>query len=457
MIGTRSDEAAMREMASKLLAGGGNGDQLAPPLRPVAPTSATGAKPIVRQKFSDHPGVVSACELNARRRAIWELTGMPSPLYLERKGYNTAVIEGPDRELTNFAGYNYLGLAHHPKVVRAVQDAVAQYGASASNSRITSGETALYPRLERRLAQIYDVDAAIIATSGFLTNAGVLGYLLGEGDAAVCDSLIHASVVAGARWAGARVMTFRHNDPDSLRAVLRATRDRFKRVLVVIEGLYSMDGDIGPLPQVAAVAREFDCGVMVDEAHSIGVLGAHGHGVREHFGLPGDAVDIWMGSLSKALGSCGGFIAGNANLIEALSTAPAMLLTVGFPPTAAAAALTALEVLDSEPERVQRLWRNTKLFTSALRDRDIDLGISQNTPICPVLIPSVARVVFASALLLQRGIYVGPVTAPAVQPGQERLRFFITSEHTDEQLTATADAVAEVVQIANQLDSSIPV
>jgi 7-keto-8-aminopelargonate synthetase-like enzyme len=242
-------------------------------------------------------------------------------------------------------------------------------------------------------------------------------------------------------------MTFRHNDPDSLRAVLRASRDRFKRVLVVIEGLYSMDGDIGPLPQVAAVAREFDCGVMVDEAHSIGVLGAHGHGVREHFGLPGDAVDIWMG----------GFIAGNANLIEALSTAPAMLLTVGFPPTAAAAALTALEVLDSEPERVQRLWRNTKLFTSALRDRDIDLGISQNTPICPVLIPSVARVVFASALLLQRGIYVGPVTAPAVQPGQERLRFFITSEHTDEQLTATADAVAEVVQIANQLDSSIPV
>lgn len=454
MIEARRDEAAMREMASKLLAGRGGAELKAPAPRPLAPDRS---RPAPRQKFADHPLIASACEVNARRRAIWELTGMDSPLFLERSGYNTAVIDGPDRKLTNFAGYNYLGLAHHPKVVRAVQDAVAQYGASASNSRITSGEIALYPRLEQRLAQIYDVEAAIIANSGFLTNAGVLGYLLSEGDAAVCDSLIHASVVAGAKWAGARVMTFRHNDPDSLRGILRASRDRFKRVLVVIEGLYSMDGDIGLLPQIAAVAREFDCGVMVDEAHSIGVLGAQGHGVREHFGLPGDAVDIWMGSLSKALGSCGGFIAGDAKLIEALSTAPAMLLTVGFPPTAAAAALTALEVLDSEPERVERLWRNTKRFTSALRERDIDLGLSQNTPICPVLIPSVARVVFASALLMQRGIYVGPVTVPAVQPGQERLRFFITSEHTDDQLTTTVDSVAEVVRIANKLDATIPV
>jgi len=218
-----------------------------------------------------------------------------------------------------------------------------------------------------------------------------------------------------------------------------------------------MDGDIGLLPQIASVAREFDCGVMVDEAHSIGVLGPHGHGVREHYGLPGDAVDIWMGSLSKALGSCGGFIAGNANLIEALTTAPAMLLTVGFPPTAAAAALTALEVLESEPDRVQRLWRNTAMFTAALQDLGVDLGLSQNTPICPVMVPSVARVVFASSLLLQRGIYVGPVTAPAVAPGQERLRFFITSEHTEDQLKTTAGQVAEVIEIAGKLDDTIPV
>ncbi|MDP7703634.1 MULTISPECIES: aminotransferase class I/II-fold pyridoxal phosphate-dependent enzyme [unclassified Mycobacterium] len=452
MIDTKRDEAAMRDMASRLLAGRGNGASAGPLPRPAAPAPRS-----TRQQFADHPLVASACELNSRRRAIWELTGMPSPLFLERKGYNTAVIDGPAQQLTNFAGYNYLGLAHHPKVVRAVQDAVAQYGASASNSRITSGEIALYPRLEQRLAEIYDVEAAILATSGFLTNAGVLGYLLNDGDAAVCDSLIHASVVAGARWGGARVMTFRHNDPDSLRGILRASRDRFNRVLVVIEGLYSMDGDIGLLPQIASVAREFDCGVMVDEAHSIGVLGPHGHGVREHYGLPGDAVDIWMGSLSKALGSCGGFIAGNANLIEALTTAPAMLLTVGFPPTAAAAALTALEVLESEPDRVQRLWRNTAMFTTALQDLGVDLGLSQNTPICPVMVPSVARVVFASSLLLQRGIYVGPVTAPAVAPGQERLRFFITSEHTEDQLKTTAGQVAEVIEIAGKLDDTIPV
>lgn len=454
MTDIRHGEAAMRDIAAQLLAPRDGEAFSASSSRSAARNNWPRR---ARQKFADHPRVIEACELNERRRMIWELTGMPSPLFLERRGHNGGVIEGPDRELTNFAGYNYLGLAHHPKVVLAVQDAVAQYGASASNSRITSGEIELYPRLERRLAEIYDVDAAIIATSGFLTNAGVLGYLLDEGDAAVCDSLIHASVVAGARWAGARVMTFRHNDPDSLRGILRASRDRFKQVLVVIEGLYSMDGDIGLLPEIASVAREFDCGVMVDEAHSIGVLGAHGHGVREHFRLPGDAVDIWMGSLSKALGSCGGFIAGGANLIEALTTAPAMLLTVGFPPPAAAAALAALDVLESEPDRHQRLWRNTEWFSGALRERDLDLGLSRNTPICPVLIPSVARVVYASSLLLQRGIYVGPVTAPAVQPGQERLRFFITSEHNHDQLERAADLVAEAVGIATKLDDRIAV
>jgi 8-amino-7-oxononanoate synthase len=449
MTEIRHPEGAMRDMASRLL----DLRQVisTPKSGPAAPNNPPRRSP---RQFDDHPGVVMVRERNARSRAIWDLTGMPDPLYLAREGHSGAVIQGRDRELSNFAGYNYLGLAHHPKVIRAVQDAVARYGASASNGRISSGEIELYPRLERRLAQVYDVDAALIANSGFLTNAGVLGYLLGEGDAAICDSLIHASVVAGARWAGARVMTFRHNDPEALRGILRASRNRFKRVLVVIEGLYSMDGDIGPLPEIAAVAREFGCAVMVDEAHSIGVLGASGRGVREHFGLPGDTADIWMGSLSKALGSCGGFIAGNADLIDALRLAPAMLLTVGFPPTAAAAALTALEVLESEPDRLARLRRNTELFTSALRERDLDLGISQNTPICPVLIPGVARVMFAASLLLQRGIYVGPVTTPAVQPGQERLRFFITSEHTEQQVQSVADQIAEVVDIATTLDDA---
>lgn len=447
MTGTGSGTSA-RDIARRLLAQQDSGDIIA---------SASHGVPVAKsprgagQQFADHPEVVAARERRSRAEALRNLTGMPNPLFLARKGPNTAVIEGPDGELTNFSSYNYLGLAHHPRVIGAVQDAVAQFGASASNSRITSGEIDLYPRLEHRLAQIYNVDAAMIATSGYLTNAGVIGHLLGDRDAAVCDGLIHNSVVTGTRWAGARGMTFRHNDPESLRGVLKMSRARFDRVLVVIEGIYSMDGDIGQLPEIAAVAREFDCAVMVDEAHSIGVLGAHGHGVREHFGLPSDAVDIWMGTLSKAFGSCGGFIAGNRDLIEALSIAPVMTLTVGIPPSAAAAALAALEVLESEPDRLQRLWRNTEWFTSALRERNLNLGLSQNTPICPVLVPGELQIIYASSLLLQRGVYVGPIGAPAVPPGQERLRFFLTSEHTEDQLKNAADLVVEVVELATKL------
>ena len=226
------------------------------------------------------------------------------------------------------------------------------------------------------MAGIYDVDAAVISTSGYLTNAGVIGFLLGERDALVCDALDHASIVSGGQWSGARQLTFRHNDPDALRNLLRMSRSRFERVLVVIEGHYSMDGDIGLLPEIAAVAREFDCGVMVDEAHSLGVIGDRGHGVREHFGLAGDAVDIWMGTLSKALGSCGGFIAGDGELIDAIRTiAPGVEQFTGGPaPAAAAAALAALDVLDEEPDRLARLRSNAAFFSSVLRERHLDLG-----------------------------------------------------------------------------------
>jgi 7-keto-8-aminopelargonate synthetase-like enzyme len=377
---------------------------------------------------------------------------MPNPLFLVRRGPNDPVIDGQDGPLTNFSSYNYLGLAHHPKVIGAAKDALGRYGASASASRIFSGGIDLYDDLESRLARCYNVDAAIISTSGYLTNAGVIGFLLGERDAIVCDALVHASIVSGAQWSGARQLTFRHNDPESLRSVLRMSRGRFERALVVIEGHYSMDGDIGRLPEIAAVAKEFGCAVMIDEAHSFGVLGEHGHGVREHFGLAGDAVDIWMGTLSKALGSCGGFIAGDGDLMEAIRTvAPGVEQFTGGPsPAATAAALAALDVLESEPDRIARLRRNAQCFSSALRERDLDLGSSQGTPICPVLVPGELQVGFASSMLLQRGVYVGPVVSPGVQPGHERLRFFVTSEHTEDQLRATAEVVAEVVSVATQ-------
>jgi 8-amino-7-oxononanoate synthase len=459
------ESLSARETARRLLATPqASAPAQAAPVQAAQIQAATPARRNVSRTFADHPDIVTTRERRARAQEMVALTGMPSPLFLERRGPNEAVIDMPDelsgphkRTMSNFSSYNYLGLAAHPDVVRAAQDALAQYGASASASRIFSGGIDLYTELESRLAQIYDVDQSVITTSGYLANAGVIGFLLGERDALVCDALDHASIVSGGQWSGARQLTFRHNDPDSLRNVLRMSRDRFERVLVVIEAHYSMDGDIGRLPEIAAVAREFECGVMVDEAHSFGVLGARGHGVREHFDLPGDAVDIWMGTLSKALGSCGGFIAGNGDLIEAIRTiAPGVEQFTGGPsPAAAAAALAALDVLDSEPDRLTRLWRNAKWLTSAMRERELDLGLSQNTPICPVLVPGEFQVGFVSSMLLQRGVYVGPVVSPGVPPGQERLRFFVTSEHTEEQLRSTADLVSEVIELATRLANGL--
>ncbi|WP_052314155.1 aminotransferase class I/II-fold pyridoxal phosphate-dependent enzyme [Nocardia thailandica] len=438
-----------RDLARRLL-----DDTAGAPARPASPP------PPVRRprrgpgrQFADHPEVAAMATKRAAIAEIHDRFGMPNPVFLLRESANDSVIRWQGRELVNFGAYNYLGLSNHPKVVQGAKDALDTYGASASASRIIAGEIPLYTELEQRLASMYDVADALVSTSGYLTNAGVIGFLLREGDVAVCDSLIHRSVISGVRWSGARQRTFRHNDPESLRAVLRTARAEFDRALVVIEGHYSMDGTVGALPEIAAVAREFDCAVMVDEAHSLGVFGERGHGIREHFGLAGDAVDIWMGTLSKALGSCGGFVAGDADLIAAMKVAaPGVAMLSGGPaPSTIGAALAALDVLDAEPERLTRLWANAGTFRTLLLDRGLDLGVSQGTPICPVIVPEEFRAGFVAARLLQQGIYAGSITAPAVPVGSERLRFFLTAEHTTDHLHATADAVAESVALAATL------
>ncbi|WP_280218902.1 aminotransferase class I/II-fold pyridoxal phosphate-dependent enzyme [Nocardia neocaledoniensis] len=430
-----------RELARKLL----NGSAQAP--APVARRRGPG------RQFADHPEVAAMArkrELIARTHARFD---MPNPVFLLRESPNDTVIRWQGRELVNFSAYNYLGLANHPTVIQAAKDALDTYGASASASRIIAGEIPLYGELEQRLAGMYEVGDALVSTSGYLTNAGVIGFLLGAGDVAVCDSLIHRSVSSGVRWSGARQLTFRHNDPDSLRSVLRMARGEFDRALVVLEGHYSMDGAIGRVAEIAAVAREFDCAVMVDEAHSLGVFGATGRGVREHFDLPGGAVDLWMGTLSKALGSCGGFLAGDAELIAAMKfAAPGVSTLSGGPaPSTIAAASAALDVLDSEPQRLTRLWANAELFHSLLTARGLDLGVSEGTPICPVLVPEEHRAGYVASRLLQHGIYAGSITPPAVPAGSERLRFFLTSEHTADQLRYAAAELGEAVTDARQL------
>ena len=424
----------------------------------AAPRANTAPRPdrTVRgpgKQFADHPGVVATADQRAAIAALTEQTGLSSPYFLPRNGPSDHVIRSAAGELVNFGAYNYLGLANHPRVVRAAISALGEYGASASASRVVGGEIPLYHELEQRLAGIYDVGDAVIASSGFLTNAAVIGYLLGAADVAFCDTLIHGSVVSGTQWSGCRRINFRHNDPESLRAVLRTSRAGFDRALVVLEGHYSMDGTIGRIDELAAVAREYDCAVMVDEAHSFGVFGAHGHGVREHFDMAGADVDIWMGTLSKALGSTGGFVAGDADVIEALrSRAPGISMLTGAPaPSSIAAAMAGLDVLADEPDRLTRLRDNAKYFHTALRERGLDLGDSEQTAICPVIIPGEVQAGFASATLLRNGIYAAAIVAPTVPAGKERLRFFLSSEHTEQQLESTVEVITETAATLDRM------
>ncbi|AHH15034.1 putative 2-amino-3-ketobutyrate CoA ligase [Nocardia nova SH22a] len=444
-----------RDLARKLLAGTGSEAS-----SPAAATAVAERKPAPARprrgpgrQFADHPEVAAMVQKRAAIAAVHEHSGTPNPMFLVRESPNDTVIRWQGRDLVNFSAYNYLGLGNHPKVVQAAKDALDTYGASASASRIVAGEIPIYAELEQRLAGMYDVGDAMVTTSGYLTNAGVIGFLLGAADVAICDSLIHGSVISGVQWSGARRLSFRHNDPESLRSVLQNSRGSFDRALVVIEGHYSMDGTVGRVDEIAAIAREFDCAVMVDEAHSLGVFGARGHGIREHYGMTGESVDIWMGTLSKALGSCGGFIAADADLIAAMKAgAPGVAMLTGGPaPSTIGAALAALDILDAEPERLHRLWSNAARFRTLLTERDLDLGISEATPIVPVIVPGELRAGYVATTLLQRGFYAGAISSPAVPAGQERLRFFLTSEHEPAQLEAVADLLKESVTAAAQL------
>jgi 8-amino-7-oxononanoate synthase len=441
-----------REEARSLLRsrGGGAAGTVGPAADPVPPPARPGQPaPAVRRRsvsLSDHPEVIAARQRDQVLRAGLDQLGAPDLYYVPHQGVNGAVLRAYDRDLINFCGYNYLGLAGDPRVQAAARQAIDTYGTSCSASRLISGEIPLHAELEARIADAYQVGGAVVGGSGFLTGAAVIAFVLGAKDVAVCDSLVHNSVVSGTRWAGCQRMNFRHNDPESLDSVLRRTRGHFDRAMVILEGVYSMDGDIARLPELAEVARRHDCLIMIDEAHSFGVLGQTGGGIREHLGLPGDTVDIWMGTLSKSLASYGGFIAGPADFVEALRmAAPGLsLFAAGSPPATMAAAIAAFDIMRAEPERLERLQANGAAFLASARQAGYDTGASGGTPIVPVILGDDPAAVIASAGLLKAGINASPILYPAVAQGDARVRFFITSEHTPEQLATALDALREV-------------
>ena len=373
-----------------------------------------------------------------------EKLGISNPFFRVHEGIAGATTVIGGETFTNFSSYNYLGLGGHPDVSAAAKAAIDRYGTSASASRLVSGERPIHRELELALAAVHGVEDCVVFVSGHATNVSTIGHLFGPKDLIVHDALIHNSALLGSELSGARRMPFAHNDWEALDQLLTQCRLQYERVLIVIEGLYSMDGDVPDLPHFVEIKRRHRAFLMVDEAHSLGVLGRNGRGIQEHFGVSGADVDIWMGTLSKALASCGGYIAGVRALVEHLKcAAPGFVYSVGMPPPAAAAALAALHVLHAEPHRPQALQARGRQFLEAARARGLDTGLSVGLSVIPAITHSSLKAARLSEALFRRKINVQPIVYPAVQERSARLRFFISSEHTEAQIQTTVEALAQ--------------
>ncbi|MFE1975917.1 aminotransferase class I/II-fold pyridoxal phosphate-dependent enzyme [Streptomyces hygroscopicus] len=359
----------------------------------------------------------------------------------------TTVVGG--RPYLSFGSYNYLGLSGHPAVNEAVHEAVDRYGSSVSASRVLSGERELTVRLERALADFLGVADCVALVSGHATNVTAIGHLVGARDLVVHDALAHDSILQGCALSGAARRPFAHNDIGRLEHLLRRNRPRFRRVLIVVEGAYSMDGDLVDLPAVIELKRRYGALLMVDEAHSVGTVGERGRGVGEFFGVDRSEVDLWMGTLSKTFASCGGYLGGSARMVRWLRhTLPGFVYSVGLTPANAAAALAATELIVAEPHRVRALRRNAQLFLSLAASADLATGSSAHTPIVPCLLGDSARTLRVADRLFDRGVIADPIFHPAVEEGLARLRFFVTSEHREEDIRRAVSVLAEEVAAA---------
>lgn len=429
---SETDRAALLRYVSK---------RRAAPL-PAAPVAPIIAFPPDATDFRTLPGYK---EVQAQR-SYADLLGIENPffrLHEQRAGADTLI---GNRMLSNFSSYDYLGLNGHPEVVAAAKAAIDRYGTSTSASRLVAGERPIHRELERALAEIYQADDCVVMVSGHATNVGVIGQLMGPKDLILCDELSHNSIVMGAQLSGAQRRNFAHNDLDALEEILAASRRQYQRVLIAVEGLYSMDGDFPDLPRLVELKTRYGAWLMVDEAHALGVVGKTGTGLAEHYGIDPRQVDIWMGTLSKTLAGAGGYIAGSAALIDYIKvTVGAFVFSVGLAPPVAAASLAALQLMRREPERVTRLHENGAHFVAAARRHGLDVGTSAGLAISPVILGESLKAATLADRLGKRGFNVMPILHPAVPERLARLRFFITAEHTHEQIEDALAVTAEEI------------
>ena len=346
------------------------------------------------------------------------------------------------RSVVNLSSNNYLGLTTHPKLRERAIEAIRLFGVGSGSVRPIAGTMSIHMELEQKLAAFKHTEATVVFQSGFTANAGTVSSILGKEDFIVSDELNHASIIDGARLSRASIKVFPHRDAAAARAIVAALpRDR--RTLIITDGVFSMDGDIGALPELCDVADEFGCIMMVDDAHASGVFGKNGCGTVDHFGLHG-RVDVQVGTLSKAIGALGGYVAGSQALIEFLChRARPFLFSTSHPPAVAAACLGAIEVLETEPQLIERLWDNTRFFKSGLQALGFNTGTSES-PITPVIVGDAARAMKLSDELFQEGVFAQGIGFPTVARDKARVRTIVTATHTRDELQFALDAFGKV-------------
>ena len=351
------------------------------------------------------------------------------------------VVMMGDRQVIMCGSNNYLGLTSHPRVKEAAVDAINKYGTGTAGSRFLNGTLDIHVELEEKLAWFFRKEAALTYATGYQTNLGVLSSVVTRGDVAISDRLNHASIVDGLRLSLGEVKKFKHNDMKDLDRVLEGERDRHK--MVVVDGVFSMEGDISPLDEIIALRQKHDFGLMVDDAHGVGVLGATGRGTAEHFGVEDDA-DIIMGTYSKSLATIGGFVVASADIIKYLKhVSRSMIFSASLAPALVSAVSTALDIIDQEPERREKPWANTRKMMEGFRSYGFDIGDSAS-PVIPVVVGD-DMLAFKMALMLQEeGVFANPVVSPATPPGRALIRTSYMATHTDEQLDRVLDAFVKV-------------
>lgn len=364
------------------------------------------------------------------------------PYFIPIEGSNDTEVMINGKKLIMIGSNNYMGLTHHPKVIQAAKKAIDKYGSGCTGSRFLNGTLDLHEKLEAELAKFVNKEAALVFSTGYQVNLGVISALVGKSDVVIMDKLNHASIVDGAKMSFGETLRFRHRDLSDLTNLLKKIEPK-RGKLIVVDGIFSMEGDIADIPSLIEICRQFNCRLMIDDAHAMGVIGETGAGTAEHFGVS-DQVDLIMGTFSKSFASIGGFIAADSQVIDYLKHhARSLIFSASMPPSAVATVLAALEIIKTEPERRERLWKSANKVREELKNIGFDTGTSE-TPIIPVVFGDNMTTFIFWRNLFDEGVFTNPVVSPAVPENMARLRTSYIATHTDEQLDFVIEKFAKV-------------